>query len=104
MISLYDWRSDWFEPRNNVFSPAPLLAPTTGNSTTHGNPIRKAVVESAAQLVQSGAGEAARQAVDNVVARFGGQETGVISGAQWLRELMGKREWRVPCLDVILRL
>lgn len=54
--------------------------------------------------MQSGAGEAARQAVDDVVARFGGQETGIISGAQWLRELMGKREWRVPCLDVILRL
>jgi len=81
------------------------MGTTTGNTTgSYGNPIRKAVVESAASLLQSGAGEAARQAVDGVVARFGGQETGIISGAQWLRELMGKREWRVPCLDVILRL
>ena len=105
VFSLYDWRSDWFEPRNNVFSPAPLMASTSGNhTTTHGNPIREAIIESAASMLNSNVAESARNAVDNVVSRFGGQETGFITGAQWLRELIGKREWRVPCLDVILRL
>ncbi len=25
-------------------------------------------------------------------------------GVEWIRSLLGKREWRVPCVDVLIRL
>lgn len=25
-------------------------------------------------------------------------------GLEWLRSLLGRREWRVPCVDVVIRL
>ena len=54
--------------------------------------------------MNSTAATLAQSALDGLAKRVQGQEMGYISGAQWLRELVGKKEWRVPCLDVIVRL
>lgn len=42
-------------------------------------------------------------ALEEAKRRLAGREwTGI--GVEWLRSLLGRREWRVPCVDVVIRL
>ena len=46
-----------------------------------------------------------RNAVDGVRGRLG-QASGAVSGAQsyeWVKGLLGRKEWRIQCLDVLIR-
>jgi len=106
VISLYDWRSDWFEPRSNLlFSSSDSDA---AQSTSLNQSIPRAAFETAsaaaASVMNSTAATVAQTALEGLSKSLYGQEQGYISGAQWLRELVGKKEWRIPCLDVIVRL
>ncbi|KAF2219341.1 hypothetical protein BDZ85DRAFT_285510 [Elsinoe ampelina] len=87
VASLYDWRSNWFEPRNNLWD---------WDKTDE----KEGLVEG---ILNSTAGAAAQVVMEGVRERLGG-EGRIMSGAQWLRELVGRREWRVPCLEVAIRL
>jgi hypothetical protein len=33
-----------------------------------------------------------------------GQGSGTGAGYEWVRGLLGKKEWRIPCLDVLVRI
>lgn len=47
-----------------------------------------------------------RSTVDGVIEKMG-QASGSMSGAQsyeWVKGLLGKKEWRVQCLDVLIRI
>ncbi|KAF4556751.1 Hypothetical protein D9617_1g086320 [Elsinoe fawcettii] len=89
VASLYDWRTNWFEPRNNIWDWSAVGAAREDKSLV-------------GDVFNSTAGAAAQVMLDGVRGRLG--EARVMSGAQWLRELVGRREWRVPCLEVAIRL
>lgn len=99
----FDLHSNWFEPRH-LSSPLP-------------NPIASAANESAA-MSNSTAGESSflATAINNTAAALTGaaieevkrrmdiktEWTGI--GVEWIRSILGKKEWRVPCVDVLIRL
>lgn len=87
VISLYDWSGNWFEPRQTMWD-----SPAGSNSTVkgHGAGMAMAAVEVVQAALYKG-----RDAM--------GQGR-VLSGAQWLRELVGRRELRIPCLEIAIRL
>ncbi|KAJ5899807.1 hypothetical protein N7495_004551 [Penicillium taxi] len=104
---IFDLRSNWFAPRySSVLSDhgslpgnATLAAPVPGNS----------IAEFAFDTFNSTAKTLAGAAMDSVQQRLGlGLEskpdewTGV--GLEWLRNLLGRREWTIPCVDVKVRL
>lgn len=100
VFTLYDWRSDWFEPRNNLY--APNLDSASGSHS-----IQDAAIQSASAIASafnSTALSAAQSALHGLKRRMSGEEQAYVSGAQWLRELIGKKEWRIPCIDVLVRL
>ncbi|TKX19459.1 hypothetical protein C1H76_8308 [Elsinoe australis] len=92
VISLYDWRSNWFEPRNNIWD-------------MYGDPEKEGRKSSfAEEVMNSTAGAAAHAVMEGVGRKLLGEDRVVLSGAQWLRELVGRREWRIPCVEVAIRL
>ena len=61
--------------------------------------VASAVVDTASSLAAAAADNVKRRAVGSgAVAGAAG------AGAEGLKTLFGKREWRVPCLDILIRL
>lgn len=60
--------------------------------------IAASILNSTAASVVQGAVEAAKRKL-NVEAQIP-----QISAAEWLKELLGRKEWRIPCIDVAVRL
>ncbi|KAF7587962.1 hypothetical protein BBP40_006470 [Aspergillus hancockii] len=95
----FDLRGDWFAPRftsDQSTSPNETLAGyvlETVNATT--KTLAGAVVDEAQRrLARNGSSE---------ISGLGQEEwTGV--GLEWLRSLLGRREWTIPCVDVKVRL
>jgi len=90
----FDFSSNWFEPRHPT-----SLFPDLSNSTAIGSQIEiftSALNNTAAAL----AGTVFEDAKKALAMRA--EWTGL--GVEWLRSLLGRREWRVPCVDVIIRL
>ena len=88
----FDFSSNWFQPR-------PSTASANANAVDqHGlNATAAVVAEMLNSTASALAGAAAEQA-----ARARAEWTGL--GVEWLRSLLGKREWRIDCLDVYIRL
>jgi len=82
----FDFSSNWFEPRtgngNGVMEQASVLASAMNNTTV------------------ALAGTTLEEAKRRLAVRT--EWTGI--GVEWLRSLLGKREWTVPCVDVYIRL
>ena len=99
----FDIHSNWFEPRH-LSSPLPNPLPTprhlsrySGNSTSeHTSFIATAVNDTATLLAGAAIEELKRRMV------FRPEWTGI--GVEWIRSWLGAREWRLPCLDVYIRL
>lgn len=87
VISLYDWSGNWFEPRRTFWDEE---SASRGHSS--GGAGAGLALADVAHAVAEGIGR-----------RVLGEER-VVSGAQWLRELVGRREWRIPCLEIAIRL
>lgn len=95
VVALFDFHSPWFDP------PLAETAELALNGTT------TPIVESAGVLVQAvnhtakamfkGAVEGLREKTDMGAEGSGGQ------GYEWVRGLLGKKEWKVQCLDVLIR-
>ncbi|PFH62132.1 hypothetical protein XA68_14971 [Ophiocordyceps unilateralis] len=83
----FDFRSNWFLPRPNV---------TTGLDDD-GSVFNATVVE----MLTSTAKAIASAAADDIASRRA-EWTGL--GMEWLRSLLGRREWRVDCMDIYIRL
>ncbi|KAH0433136.1 hypothetical protein CKAH01_09179 [Colletotrichum kahawae] len=88
----FDFSSNWFQPRPPTSfstSPIPDIDPNASFNAT----VVEVINSTASALAGAAAEELARQR----------QEwTGL--GIEWLRSLLGRREWRVECLDINIRL
>ena len=96
VISVYDFHNNWFEPQPDSSSSAHAT-----NSTTTALGDNIAVASS---VIQSAAASIANTVADGFTKRTGLDLQPQISVAEWLKEMLGKKEWRIPCIDVAVRL
>ncbi|KAK7421572.1 hypothetical protein QQZ08_009917 [Neonectria magnoliae] len=89
----FDFGSNWFLPRANSSSrslPTDVLPDSA-------DLFNASVVE----MINSTATAVTNAALDAAAARRA-EWTGL--GVEWLRSLLGKREWRIDCMDIYIRL
>ncbi|KAG2170693.1 hypothetical protein JADG_010432 [Aureobasidium aubasidani] len=96
VISVYDFHNNWFEPQPDSSSSS-----HTGNSTTNALGDNISVTTS---VIQSAAVSMAQSVADGFARKTGLNIQPQISVAEWLKEMIGKKEWRIPCIDVAVRL
>ncbi|EHK48843.1 hypothetical protein TRIATDRAFT_298151 [Trichoderma atroviride IMI 206040] len=89
----FDLGSNWFQPRPTASAPFLQDDETTSGSS--------AFNETVVDMLNSTATAAARAAAEEI-AVLRNEWTGV--GFEWLRNMLGKREWRVDCMDIYIRL
>ncbi|KAF3014529.1 hypothetical protein G7054_g7998 [Neopestalotiopsis clavispora] len=89
----FDFSSNWFAPRSSYFE-------CTDNCTAvaQGD---NGFNETAFEMLNTTASALASAAADEL-SRRKAEWTGL--GIEWLRSLLGKREWRIECMDVNIRL
>lgn len=95
----FDFSSNWFEPRG----PASTLSSDLVNSSAMSNQTLDQVGIYAGALNNTAfalAGTALEEAKRQLATKT--EWTGI--GVEWLRSLLGRREWRLPCVDVYVRL
>ncbi|KAK1828969.1 bladder cancer-related protein BC10-domain-containing protein [Podospora conica] len=92
----FDFGSNWFQPRTGAGFTYP---PDDHTSTTSPEMVTASAV--ILDMVNTTAGALATAAADKV-SQTRVEWTGL--GLEWLRGLLGKREWRVDCLDLYIRL
>ena len=92
----FDFSSNWFEPRPQSTTPT---CPAANAS------IPEEVVSgfnaTALEMFNTTANALAGAAADELVRRKA-EWTGI--GVEWLRSLLGRREWRIECMDLYIRL
>jgi hypothetical protein len=95
----FDFSSNWFEPRHpsSVISPEVINSSALSNKTLEQISIYAGALNNTAAAL---AGTALEEAKRQFAMRT--EWTGI--GVEWLRSLLGRREWRVPCVDVYIRL
>ncbi|EPQ65929.1 hypothetical protein BGT96224_1561 [Blumeria graminis f. sp. tritici 96224] len=85
----FDFNSNWFKSRGSLTS--------ANNTQLQSTDLYiNALNSTAAALVGTALEEA------NCMLASKGEWTGL--GVEWLRSLLGRREWRLPCVDVYIRL
>lgn len=109
----FDFSSNWFQPRPGMTYPAEEYLLSSSSSAAAGNgsgslssfenltATANATVLVAKDMINTTA-NALVGAAANQVAQARTEWTGI--GMEWLRSLLGKREWRIDCLDVYIRL
>ncbi|OCL13082.1 hypothetical protein AOQ84DRAFT_395271 [Glonium stellatum] len=101
VVSLFDFHTAWFEPR----LPYDQSSRLPSNET---NPTRNGAFETAsiiASAVNSTAETIVKAAVDGIHRRAPlASQTSGGAGFEWAKGLVGKKEWRIPCLDVLVRI
>ncbi len=103
----FDFRGNWFEPRH-FSSPLPNPLPHATNWTNSGAETKGTgsfgelsfLATAVNETVSALAGAAAEEVKERLQAKP--QWTGI--GINWFRAWLGKRQWRLPCLDVHVRL
>ncbi|QIX02059.1 hypothetical protein AMS68_007576 [Peltaster fructicola] len=107
IFSLFDFNADWFEPRwpKDAASPTETISSLlSGNAT-----MSDALFETAAMAVTAingTGGSLASSAMDGIKKAFTAQVPGnaSIGGGDWIRAFAEKRQFRIPCLDVMVAL
>ncbi|KAK3356786.1 hypothetical protein B0T25DRAFT_589272 [Lasiosphaeria hispida] len=101
----FDFGSNWFQPRpGGSFISLPAAGwkaeggATNLTATEDINATASAVL---AEMLNTTAGALATAATEKI-ARTKVEWTGL--GLEWLRSLLGRREWRIDCLDLYIRL
>ena len=95
----FDIHSNWFEPRHlSSPLPNPISHATTPviQSAETGSFLVTAIADTGIALAGAAMKEVRRQVAPKA------EWTGI--GMGWIRSWLGAREWRVPCLDVYIRL
>jgi hypothetical protein len=90
VVALFDFHTPWFDPP---------LAPNTAELALNGT-----IVETAGVLAQAAnhtAQAIVKNAVDSVRGRMGQASSG--KEYEWVKGLLGKKEWKIQCLDVLIR-
>ncbi|EFX06693.1 hypothetical protein CMQ_7014 [Grosmannia clavigera kw1407] len=97
----FDFSNDWFEPREITHSPAAMQSTDSYNGTVtvdDGYGPTAALVFDMVKTTASAMAGATAEKLSHAEAEW----TGV--GIEWLRSLLGRREWRIDCMDVNIRL
>jgi hypothetical protein len=94
----FDFSSNWFSPRPSTPYYDPGLA---GNSTLFAVEDEPSFNATAIEMLNTTATALAGAAADEI-ARRKAEWTGL--GIEWLRSLLGRREWRIECMDLYIRL
>ena len=96
-----DFSSNWFQPRTGgSYVSSPGSGPG-GNSTQTGEDLNATASAFLTDMVNTTAGALATAATEKL-AQTRVEWTGL--GLEWLRSLLGRREWRIDCLDLYIRL
>ncbi|KAL0470422.1 bladder cancer-related protein BC10 domain-containing protein [Neurospora intermedia] len=98
----FDVSSNWFQPKEPNSTTAHIHAAMnngTGTAAMAERPNSTAAV--ALDMFNTTIGTLATAAMDKA-ARTRVEWTGL--GLEWLRSLLGRREWRIDCLDLYIRL
>lgn len=91
VVALFDFHTPWFDPP---------LAPDTAELALNGT-----MVETAGMLAQAAnqtAQAIVKNAVNGVKVRMGQASVG--KEYEWVKGLLGKKEWKIQCLDVLIRI
>lgn len=91
----FDLSSNWFAPR-----PSSSYYPSNSSSSIT-EPVFDSFDATAVEMLNTTAGALAGVAADEI-ARKRAEWTGL--GMEWLRSLLGRREWRIECMDLNIRL
>ncbi|CAL5872334.1 uncharacterized protein PFLUO_LOCUS6596 [Penicillium psychrofluorescens] len=105
---IFDLRSNWFAPRYN--STPDYYPSISGNGTSLAVDPNESLAGFVFEAINSTAKTLAGAAVEGVQQQLASRGleprpeewTGV--GLEWLRSLLGRREWTLPCVDVKVRL
>lgn len=95
----FDFSSNWFEPRKQSGALSPEIVNSSSalsNQTLEQFSIYVGALNNTAAALAGTALEEAKRRVART------EWTGI--GVEWLRSLLGRREWRLPCVDVYIRL
>ncbi|KAF2464666.1 uncharacterized protein BDR25DRAFT_307167 [Lindgomyces ingoldianus] len=106
VVALFDFHTPWFEP--------PLESESLEGVINGTSPLRDVIGETAS-LVVSAANSTAQAAVKAAInglkdkMSVGSQISGGMAEAggqsyEWVKGLLGKKEWRISCLDVLFRI
>ncbi|KAK4223316.1 bladder cancer-related protein BC10-domain-containing protein [Podospora fimiseda] len=99
----FDFGSNWFQPQpagSYVFLPSTPTLKEASNVTATDD-INASATAVMVEMLNTTAGALATAATDKI-AQTRVEWTGL--GLEWLRTLLGKREWRIDCLDLYIRL
>ncbi|KAK1761540.1 bladder cancer-related protein BC10-domain-containing protein [Echria macrotheca] len=96
----FDFSSNWFQPRSVTHT---HLGPGTNadGTQTAVEDLNATATAVLADMLNTTAGSLASVAAEKL-ARTRTEWTGL--GLEWLRSLLGRREWRIECLDLYIRL
>jgi hypothetical protein len=98
----FDFSSNWFEPRLPVSYDTSLNS-TDGACESNGmEPLFGDFNSTVAAMVGTTAKGLAQAVLGEVSSRSHPEWTGL--GLEWLRQLLGQREWRIDCMDLYIRL
>jgi len=99
VVALFDFHTPWFE--------APL-AETTELALNGTTPFRDSMLDTAGVFVQAANHTAAallKSAAEGIQEKMtGAHDASGGANYEWVKGLVGKKEWRVPCLDVLIRI
>ncbi|CAI7677355.1 unnamed protein product [Penicillium pancosmium] len=105
---IFDLRSNWFAPRYSSSPTNPNSSYQSGNATIAAPIPGDSLAGFVFDTFNSTAKALASAAVESAQNRLGvdgdskAEWTGV--GLEWLRDVLGRREWTLPCVDVKVRL
>lgn len=107
VLSLFDFRANWFEPRYATTSSNTLLDgisdSTVGTAT---NIAHNAVIETisaVASKINATTMDAIHSIVGDAAQRSQENETWTRAFGEWVRGVL-RKEWRIECFDVVVRL
>lgn len=106
----FDFSSNWFQPRPGVsyFASSSSVSSAVAQNVSSSSYSLEDIATTAnasilvARDMLNTTANALVGAAAEEVARARTEWTGI--GLEWLRSLLGKREWRIDCLDVYIRL
>ncbi|KAH8884895.1 hypothetical protein GQ53DRAFT_374249 [Thozetella sp. PMI_491] len=98
----FDFSSNWFLPRPGAsyLSVVDWSSSAAENATTTAD-LNETATAAVVEMVNTTASVLMNAATEQL-SRTRAEWTGL--GMEWLRSLLGKREWRIDCLDVYIRL
>ncbi|KAK1239358.1 hypothetical protein MKX07_008846 [Trichoderma sp. CBMAI-0711] len=104
----FDLSSNWFLPRPPTTTTTTLTSTTFTTTASSSSPSLQlppdhdhAFNATVVDMLNTTAKAAARAAAEEI-AVLRNEWTGL--GVEWLRNLLGKREWRIDCMDIYIRL